>query len=79
MAIHRLLQKAVYGPTEIAAMTAAYENTLRALGLVDRRDPVTEIIAKKIIEIARTGERDPQRLSALAIEQLGIPIPPDAP
>jgi hypothetical protein len=38
-------------------VTAAYEDRLRALGLVDRNAPVTEIVAKKITEIAQTGER----------------------
>jgi hypothetical protein len=54
-------------------MGEAYETALRTLGLTDRHDPVTELVANKIIEIARTGERNAERLSALAIEQLGIP------
>ena len=32
---------------------------VRALQLVDRSDPVTSLIAKKIIELARRGEHDP--------------------
>jgi hypothetical protein len=32
------------------------------LGLTDRTDPVTELVAKKIIELANRGERDPLRL-----------------
>jgi hypothetical protein len=40
-------------------MVAAYESCLQTLGLADRSDPVTEVIAKQIIEIAQTGERDP--------------------
>jgi hypothetical protein len=54
-------------------MAEAYESALRLLGLIDRSDPITEILAKKIIEIAETGERNPQRLSALAIKQIGPP------
>src|SRR6058998_249646 len=82
MAINRLLQDAaVFGPDQIGPMAEAYENTLRTLGLVDRNDPVTEIVAKKIIDIAQTGERNPLRLAALTIEQLGVPvtIPPVEP
>jgi hypothetical protein len=61
-------------------MSEAYDIALQALGLIDRNDPVTELVAKKIIEIAQTGERNSQRLSTRAIEQLGIPtvIPPRA-
>jgi hypothetical protein len=69
--IHRLLQNSVLGPDEIARMSIAYEQALKNLGLVDRTDPVTELVAKKIIDIARTGETDPVRISTLAIEALG--------
>jgi len=43
---------------------------LRALRLADRADPVTEIIARKIIELAEQGERDPVRLRERAIQFL---------
>jgi len=51
----------------------AYEGALSVLGLADRTDPITEIIAKKIIEVAQSGERDPLRIRARAIAELGIP------
>jgi hypothetical protein len=35
-----------------------YERTLRKLSLVDRNDPITEIIAKKIIELEQRGVRE---------------------
>lgn len=75
MAIHRLLREAVFPPEDIARMTTAYEAALELLRLTDRNDPVTEIIAKKIIEITRIGERDPPRICARAIQELGIPLP----
>jgi hypothetical protein len=71
VAIYRLLQSTVFGPEEIARMAAAYEHALAALGLTDRSDPVTELLAKKIIEVARTGEADSARISKLAIKALG--------
>jgi hypothetical protein len=67
MAIYRLLQNSAFGPEEIQRMTTAYEEALRVLGLTDRADPMTEILAKKIIEIAQTGERDPVRIRAQAV------------
>ena len=79
MAIHRHLNKGVFEPEDVEGLVRAYDDALRALGLVDRRDPVCEIVAKKLLEIAQTGERNPQRLAALTVEHLGIPvtIPPD--
>jgi hypothetical protein len=40
---------------------------------VDRDDPITEMIARKIVEIAQTGVHDPAQLSAIAIKEIGIP------
>lgn len=70
MPIYRLLQNMPMGPEEIGRMTTAYEKTLRAVGIVDRNDPIAEMIAKKIIEIAQTGVQDPVQISELAIREL---------
>ena len=51
-------------------MSAAFEAALRELGSVDRNDPTAMAVAKLIIEFAKTGHRDPERLRALALEQL---------
>lgn len=75
MVIRRLLSETTFDQADIDRMTAAYEGALRALRLTDRADPVTELIAKKIIEVARSGESDPPRICARAIKELGIPMP----
>jgi hypothetical protein len=72
MPIYRLLQNMPMGPEEISRLTAAYEQTLRTIGLTDRGDPIAEMIAKKIIEIGQRGARDPDQISALAIKELGV-------
>lgn len=48
MPIIRLLQNEPFGPEDVKIISAAYEQTLSSLGLVDRTDPITEIVAKKI-------------------------------
>jgi hypothetical protein len=73
MPINRLLDAGSFGPDDIKVLNDAYEGALRALFLVDRNDPLTEIIAKKIIEIGRTGIRDPVQISSMAIKALGLP------
>jgi hypothetical protein len=70
VAIYQLLQRAVFDERAVKAMTAAYEVALRELRLADRTDPCTEIIARKIIECARTGERDPERLCELTLKDI---------
>ena len=37
----------------------AFEDTLRAPMLKNREDPLTMLVAKHIIRLAREGERDP--------------------
>jgi len=43
-------------------MGLAFEMARIALGLVDRGDLINEMIAKKIIELAKAGERNPDVL-----------------
>lgn len=71
MAIYRLLQKLPLGPEEIEVLSEAYELTLRNFGLVDRNDPITEMVAKKIVELGQRGVRDAQQMAELATRELG--------
>jgi hypothetical protein len=75
MAIYRLLQNAALGPEEIDRLVTAYEETLKALELSDRSDPITHMVARKIFELGQTGVRDPLQISALAIKAFA-PAPP---
>jgi hypothetical protein len=56
-----LLQGRAFGPEDIKVMSTAFKGALNALGLMDRADPLNELVAKKIIEIAKTGERNPSQ------------------
>jgi len=70
MPIYRLLQSHAFGPDEIRVLTTAFEEALQTLRLVDRADPATELVARKIIEFAQQGERDPVRLRERAVRSL---------
>ena len=58
------------GQKNIAALTMAFEAALGKLGLVDRTDPTTVTLAKLIIELAKAGEREPERLCDSALKHL---------
>jgi hypothetical protein len=58
------------GPEEIARLTAAFEQTSSAIDLGDRGDLLSEMIAKKIIEIGQRGVREPDQICAPAIKEL---------
>ena len=70
MAIYRILQNSPLSPEDVSRLAAAYEATLKALDLCDRTDPITELVARKIIEIGQTGVRDPLQISRLAVTDL---------
>jgi hypothetical protein len=71
MPIARLLQYEAFSPEDVRLLTAAFESAVTVLQLTDRADPLTiERAAKKVIECAQTGERDPLRLRDYAIKSL---------
>ena len=72
MSVHRLIDMSVFGPDEIAVMSAAYEDALCILHISSRSDSLCEVLARKIIEIAQTGERDPKQIRQKALSALGI-------
>jgi hypothetical protein len=57
-----------FTPEDVTVLSDAFEDTLRALKLVDRKDQLTVSVAKLIIEFAKQGERDPVRLRDLALK-----------
>jgi hypothetical protein len=70
MTIYPVLQDTSFGPEELSTLGTAYERTLAALGLTDRQDPMTELVARKLLAIHQNGVCDPVRLSKLAVDAL---------
>jgi hypothetical protein len=73
MAIYKLIQNTAFEPKDIERLVMAYEETLRALRLKERSDPITQLVAEKIIAIGRIGIEDPAEISKLALKELGTP------
>jgi hypothetical protein len=68
MPIYELLQRqGVFTPEELTVLSNVFEDVLGTLGLVDRKDPMTELVAKKVIELATAGILEPNRLRALTL------------
>jgi hypothetical protein len=69
VAIYELLTKqGVFTPEDVAILGAVFEDVLKSLGLVDRQDAITAAVALRLIEIAKAGMRDPERLKALTVQ-----------
>jgi hypothetical protein len=56
-------------------MGVAFEMARAALRLTDQTDPAIEVLAKKIIALAKEGIRDPTLLCEWALDDLREPPP----
>jgi hypothetical protein len=72
------IQDVFFDDKATLAMGAAFDQACRSLRHVARAKKVRELIAKRIIHTAKTGEFDPIRLHSRAIVGFGIdevPVP----
>ena len=59
--------------SEVAAvLVAAYDQAIFGLHDKGQRGVIREVVAKRIIELAAAGERDPNKLSQGALASFGI-------
>jgi hypothetical protein len=59
-----------FSPQLIDAMREAFHAACKTLRLREKDDALTEIVAEKVVELAKAGERDPKRLCTLVLGQL---------
>jgi hypothetical protein len=69
VAIYKLISNGSFGPDEIEVMKAAYEVDV---GVTDRDDLITELIAKAIVNVTASGERNPKEVMERALNALGV-------
>ncbi len=73
MPIVTLLNASKFTPEQRHVIELAFNNTLRNLNLVDRNDPVCEVVAHKVIKIAEKGVTNAVAISQMATRELGFP------
>jgi hypothetical protein len=71
MPIARLLADANFTPEQRHVLELAFSQALSKLNLVDRNDPICDIVARKVIEIASSGVTDAIAIAEMAFRQLG--------
>lgn len=69
MPITPFLRNRAFEPEQIAAMSVAFTNACNALGLSDRTDKLTELVAHHVIELAQRGIVDPHELTAATLKE----------
>jgi len=74
LAIGRACPLLAPGPDEIGVMKAAYEAALIEVGVTDRDDPITELIAKSIVNVTATGERNPKEVMERALNEAFVAL-----
>lgn len=70
MAVHRLFKNKAFEPEAITMMTSAYAEVCLTLGLSDRDHRQANVVAKKVIEFAQRGVRDPVGLRDRVLQAL---------
>jgi hypothetical protein len=73
MPINRLIKDREIEAERAAILNRAFEYALRELGLVDRADALTGIVAERVVEVSATGISDPEEIARAAIRRLGLP------
>jgi hypothetical protein len=72
-ALDRLVQKTDMTAEEIGRLREAYELVLREIGVKDRDDPLTESVAKEVVEAGRARPmHHPLELCRLVVKRLGM-------
>ncbi len=70
MPITPFLKGQAFDPEVVEAMGAAFAKTCDALDLTKRTDPITALVAEKIIELAQRGLRNPTAMHLMAMKEL---------
>ena len=70
MPLYRLLQNQAFEPEQIDAMAQAFEAICLKLNLAKRDDPLRDVVANKVIEWAKRGEKNPKRLYQLVLADI---------
>jgi hypothetical protein len=73
MPISIFLEDQTFDPESKRVMGIAFEMTRAALRLTDRDDLVTAMVAKRIIELAKTDEHNPDVLCERVLNDLRAP------
>ena len=71
MPIARLLTDGNLTSEQRHVLELAFNNTLDKLNLVDRNDPICQILARKVIEIGSSGATNAIAIAEIAYRQLG--------
>jgi hypothetical protein len=68
-------EDSAFDPQTTRAMGQAFDLACQNLSIGGQPDVVKEVMAKRIVQAATNGERDPYRLAAKAMDAVGLHLP----
>jgi hypothetical protein len=71
MPINKLL-KDKRRPEEIELLNKAFNHALNLLGVVDRNDPLCDMVARKVLEVGATSVCEPREIAEMAVARMGL-------
>ena len=74
--VSELLRGAGFDPKTVEVICEAYLRARKSLRDTNHPDLVNEIIARRILSLAKQGERDPDQLHAKALAELPMIFAP---
>lgn len=74
--ISRRISDIQIAPEQRHILELAFKHTLRKLDLVDRNDPVCDLVARKMLDVYKRGVTDAVALTEITIREIGIPKSP---
>ncbi|MFB9268207.1 hypothetical protein ACFFWD_34670 [Bradyrhizobium erythrophlei] len=72
MPINRLLKDGQHTPEQVELLNNAFKLALSSMGVVDRNDPLCEMVARKVIEVCATGVSEPRDIAEKAVMRIGL-------
>ena len=72
MPITPFLGGEAFDQNQIESMSTVFVAVCRKLDLADRSDPLTQAVAKKIIELAQRGVRDKDMLRKMTLSEFNV-------
>ena len=71
MPIDRLL-KDKRTPEEVELLNKAFNHALNLLGVVDRNDPLCDMVAREVVEVGTTGISEAREIAEMAVVRIGL-------
>jgi hypothetical protein len=73
MPIYRILANSDCPPEDRHLLVFAFTQSLSHLGLIDRNDPVCDLVAGKVIEVWKRGVSNGTTIAEIVLRELGSP------